>query len=383
MPSSPRARRLRWAAPLVVAAVIGLVALVPTLSAGAATPTLPPLTAQQLLVKVQQVNVQHLSGTIRLTTNLGLPDLSALSDVAGRGNSGFNPTSLLSGSHDANVWFDGSRYQKIALPSTLAEYDVIHSGTDVWTWDSTTSTVGHTHTAASQDITKPGAPKPAPITTPDQAANELLANIGPSTKVSVTSPVYIARQNIKAYQLVLTPKSAQSTVDDVTIAIDAKTGLPLQVSVFAKGQTTKPAIQLGFTSLSYAKPAASTFAFTPPPGSTMTTNGAAAKSPTVKGHIRHRRVIGTPEASSTPTTPTTATSQKTQYVGQDWTQVIITSMPAQLPLQAGDVLGSAAKVQGGRLLHSALINVLVLGNGRIAIGAVSPAALEAAAASAH
>jgi hypothetical protein len=36
-----------------------------------------------------------------------------------------------------------------------------------------------------------------------------------------------------------------------------------------------------------------------------------------------------------------------------------------------------------RLLHTALINVLLLADGRIAVGAVTPAALEAAAASVH
>src|ERR1700681_1581915 len=104
MPSSHRSRSLHWAAPFVVAAVIGLVALAPTLSAGAAPPSLAPLTAERLLVKVQQSNVKALSGTIRLTANLGIPNLSSLAGAAGRGDGVFNPTDLLSGSHDAQVW---------------------------------------------------------------------------------------------------------------------------------------------------------------------------------------------------------------------------------------------------------------------------------------
>ena len=91
MPSSPRSRRLHWAAPFVVAAVIGMVALVPTLSAGAAAPNLAPASAAKVLAKVRQANVQHLSGTIELVGNLGIPNLSALSGAAG-GDSAFNPS---------------------------------------------------------------------------------------------------------------------------------------------------------------------------------------------------------------------------------------------------------------------------------------------------
>src|ERR1700736_3739679 len=108
MPTSLRSKGIRWAAPVVVAAVIGLVALVPTLSAGADPPNLAPLTAQELLVKVHDTNVQALHGTIQLTTNLGLPDLGALSGAVGASDNGFNPVNLLAGTHQAEIWVDGA-----------------------------------------------------------------------------------------------------------------------------------------------------------------------------------------------------------------------------------------------------------------------------------
>src|SRR6516164_3643170 len=103
MSSLPRSRALRWAAPLVVAATIGLIALVPTFSA-AATPTLPHLSAEQLIAKVEESNDPALSGSIKLVTSLGLPDLGSLGNAAGGGRNGFNPTDLLSGTHQARVW---------------------------------------------------------------------------------------------------------------------------------------------------------------------------------------------------------------------------------------------------------------------------------------
>jgi hypothetical protein len=72
-------------------------------------------------------------------------------------------------------------------------------------------------------------------------------------------------------------------------------------------------------------------------------------------------------------------------VGQDWAQVEIFSN-VELPRGAYDVLRSATDVSGafgsGRLVQGNLINVLLVEDGRIAVGAVSPRALEAAVASA-
>src|SRR5207253_4555540 len=84
MPASRRARRLRWLAPVAVAAAIGLLALVPTLSS-AATPDLPGITPEQLVAKVKQSNVQAFSGTFQLTTDLGIPNLSSLQGAGGQG----------------------------------------------------------------------------------------------------------------------------------------------------------------------------------------------------------------------------------------------------------------------------------------------------------
>jgi outer membrane lipoprotein-sorting protein len=389
MPSSRRSRRMHWAAPFVVAAVIGLVALAPTLSAGAATPSLAPLKPQQLLVKVQQANVKSFSGSIRLTANLGIPSLSSLAGATGH-DAAFNPLDLLSGSHDARVWFDGPDRQRIAMASSLAETDVIHNGADVWTWVSSGSQVTHIHSASTnKESGKPeAAPKVGSMQTPAQAAQQLLDQITPSTSVTVTTPAYVAGRAV--YELVLRPNAAQSTVDHVGIAVDSATGMPLQVNLFAKGHA-KPALQLGFTSVSFSRPAASTFTFSPPPNAHVTTSkgpgldmfgGARAE--------RHRKVQLAPGGEVggvVPAVPDATTqSSQTKVVGQDWTSIVISTNSGGLPGQADIVLKAATPVSGawgsGRLLQTPLINVLLLNDGRIVAGAVTPAALEAAA-SAH
>ncbi|MDQ1377374.1 MAG: hypothetical protein QOE15_1547 [Acidimicrobiaceae bacterium] len=382
MASSARSRKLRWSAPFAAAVVVALIVAIPGLSA-ADSPSLPAISAQQLITKVQQVKPVDLSGTINMTTDLGIPNLSALSNAAGGGDHGgpaFSPTDLLAGSHKALVWLAGPDKTRVALQLDMAETDVVHNGNNIWTWDSSTKKVVHYTIAADTKPTTPArgdaqaATDPAEaVKTPQQLADEFLANINPSTAVSMAAPISLAGQ--KAYQLVLAPHAGESTVDHVVIAVDSVTGLPLQVQVFAKGQK-KAALSLGFSSLHYSTPAASRFAFTPPPGSTVT----------------NKTLGGSHDATTAPVTPGTkaqadpnAKADQPVTVGQDWTSVAILK-GVQIPRQLNDFLKAATPVSGsfgqGRVLESSLVNVLVMDDGRVAVGAVSASALEAAVAAA-
>ncbi|MFE2630600.1 DUF2092 domain-containing protein, partial [Streptomyces sp. NPDC059374] len=77
----PRAGRRKAARYVVPVTVVGIAAatigLVPAL-ADAGDPDLPDLTAQQLIEKIAKSDVQQLSGTFKITTDLGLPDLGGL-----------------------------------------------------------------------------------------------------------------------------------------------------------------------------------------------------------------------------------------------------------------------------------------------------------------
>jgi hypothetical protein len=86
-------------------------------------------------------------------------------------------------------------------------------------------------------------------------------------------------------------------------------------------------------------------------------------------------------AGSLPARP--ATAETTTTVGQDWDTVVIVSNPGSLGGLRG-FLDSAIPVTvggtTGRLVTSRLVNVLVLDDGRIAVGAVTPQELEHAVA---
>ena len=127
--------------------------------------------------------------------------------------------------------------------------------------------------------------------TPQQVARQILAAVGPTTTVSVQRNVEVAGQ--AAYQVSLAPKSASSLVGQVKIAIDAAKSFPLRVQVFARGSAS-PAFQLGFTSLTFGRPAASNFTFTPPAGAKVKTIKVPPRPPLLRGPGRSQKDISLP-----------------------------------------------------------------------------------------
>ena len=70
--------------------------------------------------------------------------------------------------------------------------------------------------------------------------------IDPTTKVTVDGTASVAGRS--AYELVLAPRDTRSLVGDVRIAVDSKTSVPLRVQVHAAGATGRPAFETTFTS---------------------------------------------------------------------------------------------------------------------------------------
>lgn len=373
----------RWAVPAVALLGVFGVGTVPTLisSAGASIPDLPALTPAELLAKARTAQVPALSGTVSLTSNLGLPSLGSLAGLGG--GSANTVTSLLAGTHSAQVWINGADHVRIATSAPLAETNWIRNGADLWSYDSATQRVIHATIAADQptpDATPTtSAPDPA-HETPAEFAKELLDEVTPSTSVTVDANRSVAGR--AAYQLVLTPKVDVSTVKSVTIAVDAATGLPLDVTVRA-ASTGDVALEFGFSDVSFDAPSSSTFAFTPPPGSTVkeASNPSALLDPAQGDARRHRR-SGADATGSAITPPTdTGTGAAPQIIGHDWSAITVIAK-GNVPAQVNGLLTAAPRVTAGilsgRLLSTSLLTAVFLDDGRVVIGAVTPAALESA-----
>ncbi|HEX3003947.1 MAG TPA: hypothetical protein VHO27_07035 [Angustibacter sp.] len=362
------ARHARWAAPVVIAAAVAGGAQVAA-QASTARPDLPQLTARDLLVKVQTAKVSALSGTVRSTTDLGVPALPQ------RG--GLDWSSLLTGTQTLRVYLDGPQRQRVDLVGTLTQASVVHDDSTLWTWNSTTRTVTRTALPPSGGARAPQALPDVPGSsnhlatrmplTPQQAAEQALAAVSPTTKVSVGRSASVAGRD--AYDLRLQPKDTASLVGSVDVYVDARTGLVLRTVVTPRSGGAA-AVDIGFTRLSLTAPAASTFRFSPPPGSS----------------VRDVPLPTKPHAG-----PTATDQPSVQTFGTGWTTVVRTTAPSATtsptpsagsqesadPL-AGVLLRASTPVPadrlpgGGRLLTTRLVSVLLTHDGHLYVGAVTP-----------
>jgi outer membrane lipoprotein-sorting protein len=363
-----RVARVRFLAPVAAVAAIGLAAWIPTVTASASTPNLPVLSAQQVVAKAVGSHVDAFSGTVRWTTNLGIPDVSSLVAGAAEGSDSFSITSLLSGSHTVKVWVAGSDRQRLDMPGSLSEIDLVHNGSRAWYYDSNTNTV--TDIVAGSGVggtsSSEGQGAATPTVTPNQIAARLLAHLTPTTTVTVASPVYVAGQ--ATYQVALAPArgtrgARASTIRQITIAVDAANGMPLRVEVDAKGQSA-PAIEIGFTAVSFAVPSASEF---------RPLTGSTVQHRVIRGGAPGRPAVGGGRDLALPA-----------IAGVTWGAVA--TFDHANPFEAdGGLYQATTTVTGSfgtaQLLQTTLLNVLILPDGRVVAGFVTPSALEAAAAS--
>jgi outer membrane lipoprotein-sorting protein len=258
-----RGRQARWAVPAGAVAAVGIVIAGSVIARGQGTPTLPARTTAQLLAAVDNPAAlpSAMTATVVETASLGLPDLPGSSDP-------LSGLSLLSGSHTFKIWYDGPARVRVAVPVSMGETDLRRDGRNVWLWDSQTNKATHYILPAGAADTAPNSAQAQNVPTPPELAKQILAAVGSTTTVGLQQNVTVAGQ--PAYQLSLAPKDSRSLIGQVRIAIDASNSLPLQVQVFARGAAS-PAFSVGYTSLSFARPAASNFAFSPPPGAKVKT----------------------------------------------------------------------------------------------------------------
>jgi outer membrane lipoprotein-sorting protein len=345
-------RLLRWLPAVVAPVAVAAVAVAVPLSAGASA-NLPEKSPQQVLELVaKSASLPGFSGTVSQTSELGLPQLPAgISSGSDADASSANAVELLTGTHTARVFESGTEERRVQVLDSMGERDVVRNGNDVWLWDAKKNTATHVAVPARAG----GSSSGADVQTPADAAQRALAAIDDTTTVAVDGSATIAGRN--AYQLVLTPKSSGTTVGSVSIAVDAENGLPLQVQITARGGTS-PAFSVGFTDLDLTKPADSLFTFQPPSGATV-----------------HEQALPQHSSSSDGTRPT--------VTGSGWDAVVALDAGASVTadISRDGVFQQLTKAaNGGRVLSTTLVNVLVTDDGHVLAGAVPVSRLEAVAA---
>jgi outer membrane lipoprotein-sorting protein len=408
----------RWIPAIAAPIAIGVGVVLVPMQANAAV-DLPDLTPAELLEFAASSEVDALSGTVEQTSELGLPDLSGLTGTMGGGAGGAGDTdgrgefgsddsdaddsdadsgasasdlddlvSLATGTHTARVYLDGSN-ARLQVLDRLAERDVYLSEEGAWIYDSAEKAATHvTVDQAALDALKAEAEANgedaqarledelgAPLPTPEEVLDQALAKLDETTEVSVGTDARVAGREV--YELVLAPRDAETLVGEIVVAIDGDTGVALAASVTAR-DAEEPAFSVAFTDVSFEAPDASVFAFTPPEGTEVTEH--VVPVPTVAELEQWKAQAESAEQGGAEGMPQPIVH------GEGWSAVV--ELPAG---EAGaQALGGEASamvdmltepVDGGRILETSLVTVLLTDDGRVLAGAVTADRLLDAAAS--
>lgn len=413
-----RRKAARYAVPIAVAGVAAAtIGLVPAL-ATSGDPDLPKVTAQELIEKIAASDTQQLSGNVKISTDLGLPSIGGMAGGFGGGGgadrgeggdekgSAADPKSklmeLASGTHTLRVAADGPDKQKVSVLGDASEYSVIHNGDDVWAYDSESNEAYHAKeegASSKHDSSKKhdkgakgeeGVPKGLDgeqlPSTPKEFAEQALKAVDDTTSVKVDGTAQVAGRD--AYRLVIKPKQSGSTIGQITVAVDEKTGTPLKFTL-TPSSGGAAVVDAGFTKVDFGKPSASTFDFTPPKGTKVT---EADEQHGKEGHdFKGKGDKGAGEFGK-------GDLNEPKIIGEGWSTIAELKLPGGQGLPtagSGDVPQDAQKlidslgdqVDGkfgsGTVFSTRLINALVTDDGKVYVGAVTKDALVKAANDAH
>jgi outer membrane lipoprotein-sorting protein len=406
----------RWAPAALVASLIAAAAVVLPMQANAVD--LPDLTPQQVML-LMDGDIQGFSGTIVKTSELGLPPLQLSSmmnedmieemeEKLPEGFKEFIPTlieqslitqavELIAGTHKVRVYAskEGTRVQ---ILDTMSQRDFIVNKDEFWFYDSRKATaitgtfdmeidqadLDKAQADAQTKLSEYAASIQLDISNPEAVANYLMERIGQNTTVSVGKDHRVAGRT--AYQLIAQPNAANSLIESVVISVDSETGMALDVKVYSVEQE-EPAMHVGFESISFEVPAASTFSFTPPAGTTVETFEAPADLEAELERLKTEganMTEGQRLAYQAELEAKYANQVKPVVIGDGWEAVLyLSAIPSEMPMELlenelfADLMTNVA---GGKVFSTPVMNILITDSGEVYVGAVTIAFLQEVAA---
>ena len=368
---------------------------------------LPDKSASQILQMINTNPDIAFSGRIVKKASMGLPPMNIVPDISQsmidemakkmpKEMSDFLPKAsaqgelalaleFFAGTHTANLYVDGVEKARLQVLDLLSERDYIRNGNELWSYDATKAIAQHSvisdaevtnaEAEARTLFNKNSGKLPFDYTSPAAVAEYVLNEAGKYSTITVASDIKIADRG--AYQITITPKGNQSLVASATLSIDAATGLPLAARVMAVGQST-PAFEVAFETITFTKPAASNFEFTPPAGTRVQEVAAPTKADVL------RELAKATEGKKVPTEAEVeklANAKLEDLATQGWGAVAVVpaaEVPAELrALQLNNSLYKelTKPVSGGRIFTSALMNIFFADNGDVYAGSVTVARL--------
>ncbi|MGR2752563.1 LolA family protein [Agromyces arachidis] len=404
--------------PVAIAAAV----LVPMQAVAAVD--LPDKTAEELLAFAKASEVDALSGAIQQRSELGLPDLGAITGGgmgagSGEGDDADAAASatledllaIATGSFDANVYLDGDR-ARLQVLDRMAERNLYLAPDETWFVDSETQTATRFTVPADADLDAIEADLEAEaerladeaeaeagesLPTPQQVLDRALDRLDETTEVSVGTDGRVAGRD--AYELVLEPRTDETLVGEVRIAIDGENGAALAASVTARG-ASDPAFSTGFTEVSFAAPDASVLVFEPADGFAVTeqewpipsteewaqwkadaearAEGDDGVAPDAHGDVPRPIVHGEGWATVVEVDAEAASAAMAEHraeAGDDAGAGGTGPTEEQLAEASAALEALTTPVEGGRALQTSLLSVLLTDDGRVLAGSVPVDAL--------
>ena len=403
----------KWIPAVVAPATVVALSIAVPMQANAEI-DLPDKSASEILQMMNQDPDMSFSGRVTKVSNLGLPPIGNMPDISEsmmedmeentpEGMEEFIPrmtesnmvtdlVEIISGTHEARIYVDGPDKLRVQVLDPMSERSMIVNGDTVWFYDDDkqaaqymTVDVAELEAKAeeyeaenSAEIEQKIADLPFDINNPAEVADYLLAEASEYSEITVGADQNVAGQ--AAYELIATPLATETTVDYVSVAIDAETGMALNVKVVAKGQT-EPAMEIGFTSIDYSTPAASVFEFNPSSDVTVTEMEMPEEF-TIDGESYTREELEA-ELEANKLTEAEYEQKKAEFEASEnmpeviengWASVVEMKLTEDMPVDMFDselFSGITEQVDGGFVITTSLVNMLITDDGRVLAGAVT------------
>ena len=240
----------------VVIAIVAGTAIAIAAGGSGPVPKAKPL-AQSLHSALTARPVSGISADIQFTNNL----------ISSTNFTGGSRDPILQGA-TGRLWISKANGLRLELQSPNGDSQVMVNNSRFWVSDPSSQTVyegtipagsGKTPAKAKKAAAGSGVPTVAQI----QTGLDHLLGHADVAGAKTSNPSDIAGQ--PAYSVRVSPKHDGGLLGSAQIAWDAITGTPLNLAIYARGNST-PVLQLKVTNISFGSVSPSTFALTPPAG---------------------------------------------------------------------------------------------------------------------
>jgi outer membrane lipoprotein-sorting protein len=199
------------------------------------------------------------------------------------------------------LWVSADGRLRLELQSSDGDAQVVVDNNSFWVSDPSANTVYEgTLPAHKASSAAAGASGSAGHAIPSVDAiqsdlNKLMAHVN-LIGADHSNPTDVAGQ--AAYSVSISPRHDGGLLGSAELAWDAATGVPLNVAIYAKGNST-PVLELKADDITYGPVSPSAFDVTPPAGAKVVQISSADENPTAPlaaakhaGHARHADVTG-------------------------------------------------------------------------------------------